>query len=474
MAEIDASIPMAAGKLGFDLAGALQIGQQAQALQLNRQKLQQQNALTSLLSDPRSYQPNSTQLTPNALRLVTAADPQTGLSLQQQYLNEQVKRSQDQHYQTETGRLKFDFMTQAAGVAIDAYDDAKRQGRTEQDATAAARAARSQFAQESGGLLTEQEAQRVQGLPFDPTQVRAFASANKEWAGLKEAQARENVADDRASEQARHDRAMERLGQQRINIQLPGVGGVDYSPDAKKMMVDQFIASGGQTVPRFGFGKAGAIERAEFYNEVAKQMKDSGRSGSELPTALAGLKADQASLNQITKVADSSQAFEKTARKNFQQALKLAPQAVPNLGPFFNRWVEQGETMFGNKDVPPYVVALLTGANEYAKIISGSTGSQGSTVDARKEAREMFSQYLDTGQIKAVVDVAFKDMDNKVESYAEQRKDIQDRIRTAGKPAAAPSLPDAAKAKLKKGTLTTFANGQKWTLGDDGQPERVP
>ena len=36
-------------------------------------------------------------------------------------------------------------------------------------------------------------------------------------------------------------------------------------------------------------------------------------------------------------------------------------------------------------------------------------------------------------------------------------------------PADAPPL-----AMLKPNTVTTFANGQKWTIGPDGQPKQVP
>lgn len=43
---------------------------------------------------------------------------------------------------------------------------------------------------------------------------------------------------------------------------------------------------------------------------------------------------------------------------------------------------------------------------------------------------------------------------------------------TAGAPAAGSSAPPLA--VLKPNTVTTFANGQKWTIGPDGQPKQVP
>ena len=35
------------------------------------------------------------------------------------------------------------------------------------------------------------------------------------------------------------------------------------------------------------------------------------------------------------------------------------------------------------------------------------------------------------------------------------------------------ALPPAARAHLKAGTVTTFGNGQQWTLDEHGQPKQV-
>lgn len=45
---------------------------------------------------------------------------------------------------------------------------------------------------------------------------------------------------------------------------------------------------------------------------------------------------------------------------------------------------------------------------------------------------------------------------------------------TAPAPAApAASIPDSAAKRLKKGVVTTFGNGQRWTIGADGKPQQV-
>jgi hypothetical protein len=75
---------------------------------------------------------------------------------------------------------------------------------------------------------------------------------------------------------------------------------------------------------------------------------------------------------------------------------------------------------------------MLTGANEYAKIMSGSTGAQGATVDSRREAAALFSPYLSKGQIERVVAVAKSDMENRKQSLYGQLSDITARIHDGG------------------------------------------
>jgi hypothetical protein len=145
------------------------------------------------------------------------------------------------------------------------------------------------------------------------------------------------------------------------------------------------------------------------------------------------VKADDRSLSNMTRMRDAAVSFERTASRNFDLALKLSKDAVPtDLGPFVNRWIMEGEKTLGDTSVPPYITAMLTGANEYAKIMSGSTGAQGSTVDSRREAAELFSPYLSTGQIDRVVAVAKADMANRKGSLDDQLDDIKGRLRGGG------------------------------------------
>lgn len=274
-------------------------------------------------------------------------------------------------------------------------------------------------------------------------------------------------------QQSQYHRDLIDLKRQEDNPSAGGLDdkGIDYA-------AEKYRKTG--TLPPLGMGKAAAalrqriIERAEQLATGAGP-ETSGASAADSDTGMAaGTKADTSSLTNITKIADASEAFEKTAMANFGTALKLAPKGIKtNMGPLIEKWVQDPERATGDPNIPAYQAALLTAANEYAKVIAGSTGSQGSTVDSRKEAAEMFSSFLSTDQIENVITVAQQDMANKIKNYAQQRDDIRGRISHspgdegavpggAGKPAPGGHIDKAAYAHdaeqalgaVRKGTYT--------------------
>ena len=215
------------------------------------------------------------------------------------------------------------------------------------------------------------------------------------------------------------------------------------------------VKNGGQLPPGIARTAGGSAIVQAIMNRIPGASGDAGSFIANHAT----VRADTSSLNNLTKMTDAAESFEKTATKNFDLALSQAKDAVPtDSGPWLNKWVETGETQFGDENVPPYTAALLTAANEYAKIMSGSTGSQGSTVDSRREAAELFSPYLNAGQITRVVAIAKQDMANRKASLYGQVDEVKQRLKTAGsnKPTAEqgetepqqPAVPASAPVKL--------------------------
>lgn len=246
------------------------------------------------------------------------------------------------------------------------------------------------------------------------------------------------------------------------------------------------LKNGGSFPP----GLARTAAGSEFVQKVMAKMGRGDQDPGAFIANVASVKADAGSLRNMVKMSDAATSFEKTASQNFDLALKLSKDAVPtDWGPWLNRWIENGQTQFGNENVPPYVTAMLTGANEYAKIMSGSTGAQGSTVDSRREAAELFSPYLSKGQIDRVVAVAKQDMQNRKASLYGQVDDIKGRLKSAGsggptadqgqpRPAQAQQAPDPTwppAQGVPDGTpLTDPDTNQPVAIAKGGQWIRMP
>ena len=178
--------------------------------------------------------------------------------------------------------------------------------------------------------------------------------------------------------------------------------------------------------------------RKKIFEEVARLSgSEGGASAGEDIARKSGVRSDATSLTNITRIANSAEAYENTAIKNMDIVTAKMPKGIAtDVGPILNRWVQTGRAEFGSADVPPYATALVTVANEYAKVMSGSTGAQGSTVNSRREAAELLNRAQTTDQVLAVMDVMKQDMENKKASYRNQRKAIQDRISGAAEPGA--------------------------------------
>jgi hypothetical protein len=305
---------------------------------------------------------------------------------------------------------------------------------------------------------------------------QAMPAQRQEWEDkLKVYQAQQLVARESRSldERTRHDYAEEAQGGQRIVIAgenagakgwqfLTGQDGKMYRANVATGKVEPVddapaglskLGAGGQVgqakatpdaiydaareyretskMPLLGLNSGGV--RTQILNEAARQRRLEKVTVEADIAHAAGVTADSRSLNNLQKQADAAESFEATAKKNFELALSLAPKGVPtNLGPFINKWVQGGAIALGDKNIPPYIAALLTGADEYAKVMSGSTGAQGSTVDSRRVAAELFSGAYNVDQIRNVIEgVAYKDMDNRTQSYAEKLDAIKQRIQAS-------------------------------------------
>lgn len=256
-------------------------------------------------------------------------------------------------------------------------------------------------------------------------------------------------------------------GGAKVGTKGTGAGAGGVSPSEVEFLANYVKATGAFPV---GMSRNKDIQNA-VYGRLAEQGVDPGK----IAQIGAGFKANQASLNKAQALADQAIGYEELALRNLEVATKALKNVAPtNLGPFINKWIETGETFAGDPNVPASTAAVVTFANEYAKVMSGATGGAAATEGARKEAFDRFNPYFSAGQWDAVSAIAKQDMANRKATLQENVAAITSRIGTGGaQPAAgAPSAPDYK--SMPKEELERLYQQQKGDGGGKRSELRLP
>lgn len=221
----------------------------------------------------------------------------------------------------------------------------------------------------------------------------------------------------------------------------PGMGGDggELTDSATELLAGRYIKDG--TLPT----RISEKDKAKILNRASEVAKTLNLTAGDLIAGTADVKATAAALNKQTTQLAQVKAFEDTALKNADLAVSLAPKgAGPMKSPVLNRWVQTGRrAVMGDPGVTQYEVALGTFLDEYAKIVSGATGSQGSTDASRREAYERLSKYASQGQLQAGVETMKQEMNNRITSM----QDVQDGLRSHLRGQGASDAPPAAPGK---------------------------
>lgn len=181
-------------------------------------------------------------------------------------------------------------------------------------------------------------------------------------------------------------------------------------------------------MPNVGMGNAG--NRTKIINRAAELSKDpTGQVDiSSMITNNILNKANASSYAQLQKQADNISAFEKTAQKNLAVTLAQANKLDRSGQPVYNAWVNAGRrAVTGNPDITGFDLALRTFINEYARITTSVTGGGVTSDTARKEVEDLLKANFTPEQFTNAAKVAQQDMQNRLDSYAEQFKEIRTR-----------------------------------------------
>jgi hypothetical protein len=215
-------------------------------------------------------------------------------------------------------------------------------------------------------------------------------------------------------------------GMSKVGSKAPGAGGLSGT-DA------EWAAD---YIQKIGSWPISMSRNKEAQAAVLKVLASRGVDPTSIGVAQGAFKADSQALAGATKLRDAVHSYEGTALRNLDQATKEMEKAAPTgFGPFLNHWVMTGELQMGDTKPPAAVAAVLTFANEYAKVMSGSTGAQAATDTSRREAAQMFSPYFNNGQWGEAARIAKTDMGNRMTELDDNVELIKSRMARGGGPA---------------------------------------
>lgn len=188
-------------------------------------------------------------------------------------------------------------------------------------------------------------------------------------------------------------------------------------------------------LPNLGMG--GAPVKMKILNKAAELSALEGDDSKAAAYKQQANKAGQAAFGQLQRQKAITGAFEKTAVANLDLALSKSAEVSRSGSPLFNKGIiafKKG--VQGDPATAAFVNALVAARNEYAKVLSSSTGAQGITDSARREAEDLFSKTDTPEMLAATIALAKQEMGNRMRGFDQQASELDPLLR--GESAAAP------------------------------------
>ena len=447
----DTSIILDAGNIqGPSPNNLLSMFDLAQQVQKAKQDTAKKNALLSTFADPNSVDPNTGVPTPQAIRKVMAVDPEMGLKLQDDALGAQVKRAQAAHYQTEAGKNNFDFMSSVAGVGFDAYDAAKKAGKSDADAIAAGQAARNEAAKNNGGVVGDDIVDGITGKPFDPAGARALAGTNKEWSAQRHQTATEDIAQQRLDqadtrEDAREKEANRQFQAIMARINQSGDAKWQVLTDPKTQTQYRYNPTTGQSTTlngREAYEPGGAAKlaggsapRSAAAAYIQKYMQDNpGATADDISSAASKFRLGQSEAGTIGTRAGAADVAAKDVEIFAKQARTASEALKRTDGALANEVLQKWDMNTKNPELRKLMIAADALVNSRARAIS-PTGSP--HVNDQLEGRKMLSAAFAKGDFEAAVQQMEAEAAGVYQATRETKQSFVDEGKSAKKDAAA-------------------------------------
>lgn len=260
-------------------------------------------------------------------------------------------------------------------------------------------------------------------------------------------------------ETARHNKAMEGLVSQKASAAI-------LTPEGQDLAAQEYLNTG-KLPPGMGGAQTGV--NAKIIGRAAEMAAANGNDAQATALNRASFKAGQTGLTALTKQRTLVGAFERTALKNLEIALDESNKVDRTGVTPINKWLIAGKKATGDVEVGRFNAALTSALNEYAKVLSGATGSAGISDAARREAHDLLNTANTPEQVIGIVDIMKREMANREAGFAEQEAQLKETMGARPNVPVAPASPGAPQAPGAPMGATpvqtaTGPNGQKLYL----------
>jgi len=244
------------------------------------------------------------------------------------------------------------------------------------------------------------------------------------------------------------------------------------SQEALSMASDRYMIDG--TLPsNLGKGNQGSANTIAILDDAAKKFAAKGMDGESARVSQIAVKAIGTALGALERQRALVMTFEKTALAGADIALEMSEKVDRDTGmPIFDKWIQAGrKEVLGDVDVKNLHNATETFVNEYAKVMSGSSGGQATTVSMQEHARQMLKGSDTKEQYRDTIKLLKREMqESREKSFDQQINEMKSRL-TPPSRSESKVQNNATAAKTER--IAEDANGNKLILRN-GQWQPMP
>lgn len=300
-------------------------------------------------------------------------------------------------------------------------------------------------AAEQRQMQTTERMMAMLGLKADQKTPNEIELAQRAAKGDKDAQATmQALTDYRAQAAGQKARATQESKRQ------------DFDTDTVDYLARTYIKTG--TMPPMGMG--GTEARKAVYKRASEIANSTGTTPEELADTQAARKSLSSALTELEKRKANILAFSNTTEKNLAVAEELSGEVGRTGIPVVNRWINAGKrSLTGDPSLAKFDASIRTAVNEFAKVTSSATGGGVTSDQARKEVEDMLNAAQTPEQVKEVIGLLRREMENRRAGFDEEEKSLKASMAGSG----------TLKPHNMQAGETQTVNGFTYVKGEDGK-----